>query len=336
MSKKIIHILVTPLCWGLGHATRCIPIIQEIEQKGMVPIIASDNEALVLLKKEFPHLICLELPSYNIRYSSENMFWNMAFQTHKLIRAAILEHLAIRKIVKKYQIDAILSDNRYGCYHPACYNIFMSHQLNLKIAPQFFRKKVNHFQQRLLRKFDEIWVPDFAAFPGLAGELSHPSNYFHPKITYLQPISRIKYWETPPKQDILVVISGPEPQRTKFEEKILKIADALKKYKWLIVNGKPNVNFEKKMVGNIQTISHLGSYELNKAILESKFYIGRSGYSSIMDLSKVATKALLIPTPGQTEQEYLAKIIVDNKNYFSCSQQQLNESTIQEILNQID
>jgi len=334
MSKKSIHILVAPLSWGLGHATRCIPIIREIEKNGMIPFIASDSDALALLKIEFPNLNCIKLPSYNIQYKSENMFWNIASQSFKLIRASISEHSAINKIVSEYQIDAIISDNRYGCYHSKCYNIFISHQLNLNIKPKFMQSVINRFQRKLVSKFNEIWVPDYEKYPGLAGDLSHPQKCFHPKVTYIEPLSRLTFKSSLKIYDIIVVISGPEPQRTNFEKIILNIANQLTCYKWLIVSGKPFGESLKSTSSQVEIAPHLNAEDFNNAILKSKVLIGRSGYSSIMDITKVGIKSLLIPTPGQTEQEYLAEELKDDNFFFSCNQHELNVEKVKSFLEQ--
>lgn len=332
MSKKTIHILVAPLSWGLGHATRCIPIIREIEKNGMIPFIASDSDALALLKIEFPNLNCIKLPSYNIQYKCENMFLNIASQSYKIIRASISEHSAINNIVSEYQIDAIISDNRYGCYHSKCYNIFISHQLNLKIKPKFMQSVINRFQRKLVSKYNEIWVPDYEKYPGLAGDLSHPQKDFHPKVTYIEPLSRLTFKSSLKIYDIIVVVSGPEPQRTSFENKIMNISYQLTNYKWLIVRGMPLKESKKSNSTNMEIVSHLNAEDFNIAILNSKVYIGRSGYSSIMDISRVGIKSLLIPTPGQTEQEYLATILKDDNFFFTCSQQELNVERVQSFL----
>ncbi len=306
MSKKQDHILVAALCWGLGHATRCIPIIRELLRQGFVPVIASDGVALDLLRQEFPEAVTVELPAYNILYRLKHMFWNMAIQDHKIVRAAFLEHRAVKALVSQYGIKVIISDNRYGCYHHQTFNIFISHQLEIRIRPRFFQWLSNLVQRLAMKNFQEIWVPDSAKFPGLAGSLSHPGNIVHPKLRYIGPLSRMSRSQSDKTNCILVVLSGPEPQRTTLEQIVVGAA-AQSTRSWLIVRGVIGAPDLKVDNPQVQIVNYLTSEALNVQMLQCDFMIARSGYSTIMDLAATGTRAVLVPTPGQTEQEYLAE-----------------------------
>jgi len=314
------RILVAPLNWGLGHATRCIPLIETLLAQGAEVLLASDGVALDLLKKEYPHLPTIELPSYNIYYHSENMIWNMALQWPKMMRAIRREHQELKSLVRKEAIDLIISDNRYGCFHPSTKNIFLSHQLNLKVPTFLLRTVVNQVNRLLLKPFDEIWVPDLASSPNLSGDLSHPSPI--PKVHYLGLLSRMRYAISPKKYDLAIVLSGPEPQRTYLEEKIINQIQHFPEYKIILVQGSPNAK-PPRDIDHLECVAFLTSRELNKTLLAADLIICRSGYSSLMDLAKLRRKALLIPTPGQTEQEYLAKHLKEQGFFFSTSQESL-------------
>ena len=95
MKIKNKKIIVAPLNWGLGHATRCIPIINGLLENGFEPIIASDGVALELLKKEFPKLISFELPSYNIKYAEKgkNFKWKMIYWILKFLPESLVAKL---------------------------------------------------------------------------------------------------------------------------------------------------------------------------------------------------------------------------------------------------
>lgn len=314
------HILIAVLDWGLGHATRSIPIIRHVQSQGHVPILASDGRALLLLKEEFPDLISLELPSYKIRYHSNNMIINMAWQLPRITYAAIAEHFVIRKIVKEYSIDLIISDNRFGCFHPRIKSCFMTHQLNLKIdgfLPQFLGNLANRFW---IKRYDECWIPDFETSPNISGTLSHPAPFSN--VKYLGPLTRMERLNIDKKYQLCIILSGPEPQRTFLEEILTEQAKKIKG-KVLIVKGKTESK-ETTEINNIKTISFLTSKDLNEAICASEIVVSRSGYSTLMDLSVLGSKAILIPTPGQTEQEYLAQHFHKQGIFMMQKQEEIN------------
>ncbi len=315
--KKPKRVLVAPLNWGLGHATRCIPIINKLLQIGFEVVLASDGRSLKLLQKEFPKLQTIEFPAYDVHYSSKNMVINIAFQIPKILIAIWKEHRFIKKVVEEEKIEIIISDNRYGCLSKETKNIFITHQINIIILfkpLELFVNKVNHF---LINRFDECWIPDYTGEDSLAGRLSKCDQIKNAK--YLGPLSRMEEETIPKKYDIIAVISGPEPQRTYFEKVIINELIAADK-KSLIVQGKVEKKEHFKLNDKIEVVSFLNSVELNKAIQSSGLVICRSGYSSVMDLVKLKKKAILIPTPGQTEQEYLGSRL-NNKKLF-CVQKQ--------------
>ena len=316
MPKRI---LVAPLNWGLGHATRCIPVIRELQKQGAEVVLASDGRALALLRREFPELTAVVLPGYDIRYPRANMVWNMALQLPRILWAAGQERWAIRQLVIRHKINGIISDNRYGCHNRAVRSIFITHQLNITVAKSgcptpghppasslFLEKIANHLNRRYLRCFDECWIPDVEGEPNLSGELGHGVKSEKGRnLKYLGALSRLRRYEMPRKYDAIAVLSGPEPQRSYLEKEITGQAKMLPQH-FLIVQGKTSVAQRQFIEKNIEVVSHLSSEELNDALLASGVFIGRSGYSSIMDLAKTGLPAILIPTPGQTEQEYLA------------------------------
>lgn len=298
------NILIAPLNWGLGHATRCIPIIRELLRYPFITVLlASDGRALKLLRQEFPTLIALELPAYQIHYRSTNMIWNIAGQVPKILRAIYQERQVIKQLVKDYEIDLIISDNRYGCYHPAVRSIFMTHQINLRIPFRPLEYLTNIFNHLWLKKFETVWIPDYEGKTNLAGSLSRSAGL--EEVVYLGALSRFIKKNTPIKYDVTVVLSGPEPQRSILEQKIIEQAQNLP-YQFLLVQGKTEIQQHFFIKKNVEVHSFLNSVALNEAILASKIVVARSGYSTLMDLMVLGKKAIFIPTPGQTEQEYLA------------------------------
>ena len=321
-------VLVAPLNWGLGHATRCIPIIRFLQKQNAIVFLASDGRAFHLLEKEFPTLPIFPLPAYDITYRTSNMMWNMAWQFPKMMRAIGNEKKEIAKIVAKEKIDIIISDNRFGVFSQKTYNVFMTHQVNLPIPFPLFRQIGNWLNRKMIQRFDECWIPDFEKKPNLSGKLSHgnfslKNNPAGGGTKYIGSLSRMEKIESKTKRKVIIILSGPEPQRTFLEKKILEQALKLP-FQFLLVKGqtekKEHFNFSK----DIEVISFLTSQKLNQAIAESEIVISRSGYTTLMDLVALEKKAILIPTPGQTEQEYLAHHFFEQKIFFSASQKNFN------------
>ena len=327
-----MKILVAPLHWGLGHASRCVPLVNRFLNEGHEVILASDGAALTLLKKEFPTLEAIELPAYNITYPTENMLWNLMLQSRKFFSAVKAEYVDIQEIVSKKKIEMIVSDNRFGCYSPLIKrNIFITHQVNLLTPFGLFDAPARWINHRLMRSFDEIWIPDEAEEKlSLAGKLSHGHLENLPKITYIGAQSLMKktmpddgfsFFEKARKNEkkIAVVLSGPEPQRTFLEEKIIEQAKN-SPHHFVIVRGLANENKVYFLQKNIKIYDHQTSNELNKLLLEADFIISRSGYSTIMDLVVLQKNALLIPTPGQSEQVYLARRFAEKGIFLTQNQ----------------
>ena len=322
MTNATPTILIAPLNWGLGHATRCIPLINALLVRGIQPILASDGRALALLQAEYPNLQCLKLPGYQITYDGANMIWSIGKQLPKIVNAIWAEHREIKKIVAENKVDIIISDNRYGVYNSRTHNVFMTHQLNIKIPSQPLEKLVNLINHHFIRRFHECWVPDFSTAPRLAGSLSGDAGL--PSVKYLGPLSRMRIRSVEKKYDIIAVLSGPEPQRTILEKQLLSELKS-SKYKALVVRGVTEVNpLFATALADIAVVDFLTTEALNEAILASEVVICRSGYSSIMDLMKLEKAAILIPTPGQTEQEYLGEYLSGKGDFVVAKQNDFN------------
>ena len=319
-------ILVAPLNWGLGHATRCIPIIRELQRQGTKVLIASDGRALDLLRHEFPILTCLSLPGYNIAYRSKSLIWNVATKVPHLLHAIRVENRLIQQFVKQHQLDGIISDNRLGCHSAKIPCVYLTHQIDLIVPNLMLQKMARQLNYRFIRKYNECWVCDVESEPNLSGSLSHGTPIEDLKfigalsrLESCQDLSRIRFG-TEKRYNVIAVLSGPEPQRTRLEKLILEQARQLSQ-RFLIVQGKPEVNEHSTPTDNIEIASFLDSRALNEAILASDIWLGRSGYSSLMDLAKLGKRAIFIPTPGQTEQEYLADRLHKQGSYFSQRQE---------------
>lgn len=316
--KSNKRILVAPLNWGLGHATRCVPIIRALLTHNFEVIIASDGVALDLLKKEFPNLTALELPSYNITYAKKGKHFKLKFlqDSPKLIKAINNEKKEVASIVKTYHIDGIISDNRLGVHHNKVPSVFITHQLQVLSGNTTWLSTKLH--QKVIKRFDECWVPDNLGEPNLSGKLGHIPLYDIP-VKYIGPLSRFSPKDLPIKNDVLILISGPEPQRSMLESLLL---DSFTDYSGRVklIRGVIEDNQKITNQGQVTIYNYMTSTELNTAINESAIIISRSGYTTIMDLTKLNKKAFFIPTPGQFEQEYLADRLKKLKIVPSCHQ----------------
>ena len=323
------RILVAPLNWGLGHATRCIPIIDALIRYNYEPILASDGIALLFLKKEFPQLDAIELPPYNIKYTKKGHFIKLKLikDIPKLLSALKTEKKAIKNIIKAYKIEGVISDNRFGVYSKKIPSVFITHQLNvLSGNTTWFSSKIH---QKVINKFDECWVPDVEGKSNLSGKLGHLKNNKLP-LKYINPLSRFNSFNSEIIYDVLVLLSGPEPQRTILEELLL---EQFKLYRGqvLFVKGVIEKRQTIKKKKNITIYNFMQSKELEKAINESAIVVSRSGYTTIMDLAKLNKKAFFIPTPGQFEQEYLAKRLQKLQLVPSCNQADFKIEMLNEV-----
>nr|WP_315195073.1 glycosyltransferase [uncultured Flavobacterium sp.] len=302
-------ILIAPLNWGLGHATRCIPIIKALQENNFNPIIASDGIALELLRKEFPYLKTLELPSYQIEYAKngKNFKWKLIKSLPKMLEAVRAEKKVVKKWIKKYGIDGIISDNRLGVFHKKIPSIFITHQLNVLTGNTTWLTSKIH--QHIIKKFTACWIPDVNSKLNLTGKLGHLENNSL-AITYLGPLSRMHKMELAIQYDLMIILSGPEPQRGLLET---HLTEEVKRFdgKVVFIKGIIEAEQKKEQIGNVTYYNFMKTRQLEYTFNESEKVLCRSGYTTIMDLAKLNKKAFFIPTPGQYEQVYLAEKLQD-------------------------
>jgi UDP:flavonoid glycosyltransferase YjiC (YdhE family) len=303
------RILVAPLDWGLGHATRCIPIIRQLLQEGADVLLAAGGPTAQLLQVEFPALEIIPLQGYRVRYASTRtgMFFALLSQVPRILRVIYYEHRWLKSVVKKHAISAVLSDNRFGLYHAKIPCVFITHQLQIK-SPlgKWTESWLRRFNFRYINRFSECWVPDLPGTTNLAGDLSHPEKQPAIPVFYIGPLSRLLPLNIPEKEGhVLILLSGPEPQRSLLENKVL---DDLARYPGTatLVRGLPGSVTLIPSSNQIRIYNHLPAKALNEEMQAASLVISRCGYSTVMDLVNMKKKSVLIPTPGQTEQEYLA------------------------------
>ena len=324
------RVLIAPLDWGLGHATRCIPIISTLIKQHCTVFVAAEGQAKTLLQKEFPHLQFIELRGYRVKYSRYTWWMpvKLLLQLPKIIFRIQAENRWLKKTIKENNIDGVIADNRMGLYHKQIPCVYITHQLTIKTGVGFTESIAQKIHYHYINKFRACWVPDVEGELNLAGELSHPATLPQVPVTYIGLLSRFQKEEFQNKYDVCIILSGPEPQRTVFEKIILADIDKMHG-KICLVRGLPQETKIPELNNtSIEIKNHLPADELSITIQQSKIIISRCGYSTVMDLVKLQKKAILVPTPGQTEQEYMAKYLQAQKLFYCVDQKSFSLSEV--------
>lgn len=326
-------ILICPLDWGLGHATRCIPIIKELINQGADVYIGVDNRPLDLLKKEFPDLKFITIPGMNINYP-QGMFMlpKLFIFIKNFIRNINKEHIFLQQLMNEHKFDIVISDNRYGLWNKNVLSIFITHQIIVKVPSwlSFLNPLIFRFSKKHIDNFDKIWIPDFDGEDNLSGDLSHLYFISSNKTTFIGILSRFHksiHKTEDFKYDLTIILSGTEPQRTQFESLIInQLINA--NLNVAILKGTPETSLNLSTFSNsIVMYPHLEADKMQAIIESSKVILSRSGYSTIMDLATIGKNAIFIPTPDQTEQEYLANRLTDKGLIYHQKQKDFNLET---------
>ncbi len=334
-NNKPKKILIAPLDWGLGHTTRCIPIIGCIISLGHIPVFAGNDFQCSFIKETFGGIETIHIEGYNIRYSAWNRVGQAGIfaQLPGLMKVIQYERKWLMEVCKKHSIDGIISDNRYGLYHDTIPSVILTHQLNIQTGlGRVPNQMIQKLQYHLLNRFSSTWVVDSFDFPGLGGKLSH-ADILPNKTQYLGLLSRFipeKQFSKTSNGPIVILISGPEPQRSNLSAILWKQVLAVDA-KVIFIEGSDKAIVPNEIPGNITWYSHLSGTKLEEIIKSASIVISRSGYSTIMDLVALNKRAILIPTPGQTEQLYLAKQLMQSGFFYSTSQSGFNLKKAMEI-----
>lgn len=300
--------LIAPLDWGLGHTTRCIPLIRCMQRLGHHVVFAGNEWQRSFIEQTFPAIENIHLEGYNVTYGATSGLEKASLlsQVPRLRLAIKKEHEWLQQHIASIRPDAIISDNRYGMYHSSIPSVIMTHQLQIQTGMgNAVNRAVQKMHYKFLERFDSVWVPDTREVDNLAGALSHTSPL--PKNTsYLGLLSQFDAGEANTDEHLLVLLSGPEPQRTMLAA-ILWQQVMQHKGKVVFVAGTEQAAMPQQIPEHITYYARLSGDVLKTAIQKASMVICRSGYSTLMDLVRLSKKAILIPTPGQTEQEYLAR-----------------------------
>jgi len=335
--EKSQNILISPLNWGLGHASRIIPIIDYCLNSGKNVVIAGNGVSLDLLKNKYPDLTTVNLPAPTLHYGNKR-----AISLRLVIKVLFMlinfrkERRLTKRIIRQYNIDTIISDNRPGVYSSRVKSIYITHQVSIFISARsgLLSAIFSKFHQNIIAKYDYCWVPDFEGENSLAGRLS--SNVKDLQLFHIGPLSRfaIKGYSWEPTKiveyKIVCIISGPEPQRSSFETLVIsKLQNT--KHNSLIIRGLPNTETTLKSIANVSFLNHCDDNQFYNYLQSADLIICRSGYSSIMDIFAIGKNALIIPTPGQPEQEYLAEYLSGKYGFIGMSQNEFAHADLSTV-----
>ncbi len=325
------RILLAPLDWGLGHTTRCTPLISYLQQLGHTVVVAGNEWQRSFLHGLFPGIETIHLEGYNVTYSLKSGLGATVLlrQVPGIYATIKREHLWLKDNAPKLKIDAVISDNRYGLYHPELPSVIITHQLQLQTgAGKAIDRLVQQLHYRFLDRFQQVWVPDLPDDINLGGKLSHtdhmPGSYRYfgllSQFADMQPVNN-------GDQHLLVLLSGPEPQRSVLSA-ILWNQLALYKAKVVFIAGSESAPVPQSIPDHIQYYRRLSGGVLATMLQNASLVVCRSGYSTLMDLVLFQKKAIIIPTPGQTEQEYLARHLNEQGIFIEANQSDLNLTSL--------
>ena len=301
-------------------------ISQFINEGNIVEIACSENQES-FFRNRFPEFkLHVSLPNNHIHIESgKGLFFKLGLRVFEFHSNWKKEKSWLKKHLQSNTYDIIYSDNRYGFYHPNVHSVLLTHQLTLP-GPRFLLALPQLVLNANLMNFNEIEIPDFKNTPKLSGNLSHLKGTF--QATFIGPLSQIKPLHTSTKKQLLLILSGPEPQRSRFAKDILEETSQLEFQ--LVVAGESTV---KSTNSNVTQLGYCNAKQLEQLMNESSHIVCRSGYSTLMELAAIGKKALLIPTSGQFEQEYLAKYWGEQFNFPTSNDSEISTKDFVKYLN---
>lgn len=321
--------MLSPLAWGLGHASRSVPIVKLLQNNGFNVILAANRSACFLFERELHNTTCIKIPGFEVRYSRFlPLMLSLVLQFPLFLVQVFIDRIAISYIIKKYDIDIIISDNRFCFKHPKTYNIYLTHQVNIALSKKLFflEKAASKFHQLIIKKYHELWIPDYPGNHALAAKLSdaRPVQIKYRYVGHLSRFNTVIKPPTAPKYKFAFVLSGPEPQRSMLEKIIVDFFNNTNT-NILIIRGLTTNRQYPKTSENICFMNYADTQKLIEVCNSAEIMVSRSGYSSIMDWVALGTKTILIPTPGQSEQAYIARHLQQKSQFVFLKQADFNQ-----------
>jgi len=310
-----------------------IPMVQELRNKGYNILIGSGEEHLAMFREEFADIKFIRFPGFRTGYSRFlPQYLHMLLKTPWLLYHSVKEHYGLKHIIREYNIDIVISDNRFGLWNKDITTVYVTHMPRIPFPVMFrFLEFTGIFLHRLvIKRYTFCLIPDLPGEENLSGRLSHnlklPANTRYTGILS-RFMSDFNTGRIEDSEHNTVILSGPEPQRTILKNKLIPIAGSSKE-KYIFLEGKPqSETLIKTETGNIVFYNHLPARLMKQLVKESSHIICRSGYSTLMDLVALNRSALVIPTPGQTEQEYLAHYLAGKGWCCTVAQKKLDVNT---------
>jgi hypothetical protein len=304
-----------------------IPLARVLLDMNHNVIVGSGEEHLSLFRKEIPGLTFVNFPGFKPGYSRFlPQYLSLLFKIPVLLYHIISEHIRLKYIVKEFKVDIVISDNRFGLWHRKATTVYVTHMplIPLPIHFKFLEPFGLALHRSIIKKYTFCFIPDLPGDLNLSGRLSHgiklPVN-----ARYIGILSRFITSENAPRiksvksQHNTVILSGPEPQREILKQKLISFLKN-SETNTIVFEGRPGKEGEVSREANITFYSHLPGQKMKEIIESSGNIITRSGYTTIMELVSLNCTAMIIPTPGQTEQEYLAEYLSE-KGWFQTIMQ---------------
>jgi UDP-N-acetylglucosamine:LPS N-acetylglucosamine transferase len=323
-----MRILISPLNWGFGHAGRMIPLALELQKRGNEVIFGAEPSLISLLEKELPGIKIISAPGLRIRYSRLLPQWlSIILQIPRITAVSFREHYLLKRLARELNPDIIISDNRFGFFHKSIRSVYVTHMLRIPFPKpfRFLECAGTAVHRKIISKYDLCLVPDYPGEINLSGRLSHgvrlPLN-----TVFMGPVSRFGHTVEPAESAApaepccCLILSGPEPQRSLLAERVI---ESLPDTTIIILTGTSlEISPDSRRV---EVITAPGTATMREVITGSSAIIGRSGYTTVMELVSLQRSAVIIPTPGQTEQEYLGEFLQGNHGFISLRQNDIGK-----------
>ena len=316
--------------WGLGHATRSLVLIRSLVARGdRVLVLMAESPGLALLRAELGDACDFhpyaDIPKPFSRYPAV-FYARMSLAVPQIRLRFALEQRLTERLVRERRIDVVVSDSRFGVWSREAPSYCLFHSLRQIIPgrPRWLERQVERAQRHLLRPYRAILVPDAEGSESLAGDLAHDVDldWGEGRIVYLGPLTELR-GDTDPDIDCFFSISGVEPHHSMLAQRVLAALPALGG-RIVVALGRPEAAGETTTKGNAIVHGYLGRRAQGEMLARSRVVVGRSGYTTLMELSAWGKRAFFVPTPGQSEQEYLAQLHRDRGRVASHAQRTLD------------
>lgn len=327
MTKRVLFAVHD---WGLGHASRSLVLIKPMLERGdEVTILMAPSAGLELLKSELggtcEFLTYRDMPKPFSRFPAL-FYLRMSLAVPWVLNHFRLEHRLTERLVRERGFDLVISDSRFGAWSRAVpsYCIFHSLRQIVPGRPRALEKLVEAGQRRLLSGYARVLVPDVEEYPGLSGDLGHRPDldWGEGRLAYLGPLSGVRPSGAAEDIDYFFSVSGIEPQRRLFEARVLDAVPRLAG-RIVVTRGEPSAAGERRQLAGATVYGYLDRRAQAEMMSRARITVTRSGYTTLMELAELGKKALFVPTPGQSEQEYLATLHAEVGHVWSAAQRRL-------------